>query len=99
MAAVAKLLRLLCVLADRATGEGFRWRWTSAVRLMGVESGGRWEKRAADLEEQEQIKVSKLSVTRRRANVSYRPMEQFRPGAKAYLDGDNLNNDIPQARR
>ena len=26
-------------------------------------------------------------------------MEQFRPGAKAYLNGDNLNNDIPQARR
>jgi hypothetical protein len=48
MAAVAKLLRLLCVL-ERATGAGCKWRWTSAVRLMGVESWGRREKRAVDL--------------------------------------------------
>ena len=82
MAAVAKLL---CDLAKGGGGAAeVRWRWMRAVRLMGVvaEGRGRWEKRAADLEEQEQIKVSKLSVvTRRRANVSYSPMKQFRPGA------------------
>jgi hypothetical protein len=66
MAAVAKLL---CDLVEKGVGAEVKWRWIRAVRLIGmVEGRGRWEKRAADLNESEsKQKVSNQAA----ANVSY----------------------------
>lgn len=88
MAAVAKLL---CDL-EKAGGAEVRWRWIRAVRLMGVAEGrGRWEKRAADLNGSES---DQKLATRRRQMILYRLLGRDLGSERAYLNGDNLSNDM-----
>jgi hypothetical protein len=88
MAAVAKLL---CDV-EKGVGAEVRWRWMRAVRLTGVVEGrGRWEKRAADLNGSES---SQKSAIGRRQRILYSLLGKNLGSERAYLNGDNLNNDM-----